>query len=167
MGKQSQSEQIKFYVVIVLSIVAAVMAYFRFTDKPRPDAARADSPPAAALYDIPELPGWISSNAPLMTVDSLPPVTVDSLPYTPPRRDIFAPVAETPPKTAAHHEKTRVPIAPRLSGIMQGVQGSQAIIDGKIVRVGGSVGEYTVSEISPRAVILTSPTDRLVLTVGE
>ena len=50
---------------------------------------------------------------------------------------------------------------------MQGTKYSQAIVDGKIVRTGERVGEYTVTAITQREVILTSPTNRLILTVGQ
>ena len=165
MGKKAQSDQIKFYAVIVLSVAAAAMAYFRFVGESRPSAPLTASAPATDLYEIPELPGWMSS--------SPSPVPADALPYKSPQRDIFAPVAEAPPeieappKTEARDAAPRAQARPRLSGILQGAKGSQAIIDGKIVRTGERVGEYTVSAISPRGVTLSSPTGRLILKVGE
>ena len=171
MGKSAQKEQIKLYIVVALSVVAAVMAYFRFVHTSRLSAPRTENAPAADLYEMPELPGWMSSNS--------PPMAVDRLPYTPPRRDIFAPIAETPTKAEAPAEaeappaprsrdaSPREPARPRLSGIMRGAKEPQAIIDGKIVHAGEKVGVYTVSAISQSGVILTSATDRLILSVGK
>ncbi len=161
MDKQAQTEKIKIYVVIVLLIVAAIMAYFRFFGKSRTSASQTISASAADLYDIPKIPAQRSA--------AFSPAADETAPYAPLRRDIFAPMAVAPPGLVdrldtPHRVADR---RPSLSGIMQGAKGAQAIIDGKIMSVGENVGGYTVSEISQRGVILTSPTERLVLTVGE
>jgi hypothetical protein len=44
---------------------------------------------------------------------------------------------------------------------------SQAILDGRAVRVGGRAGDYVVASISAREVVVTSATVRLVLTLGD
>ncbi len=161
MDKQAQPEKIKIYIVIVLLIVATIMAYFRFFGKSRTSASQAINASAADLYDIPEIPAQMRA--------AFSPATDETAPYEPPRRDIFAPMAAAPPELVdsldtPHRVADR---RPNLSGIMRGAHGSQAIIDGNIVRVGETIGGYTVSEISQHQVILTSPTERLVLTVGK
>ncbi len=161
MDKQAQPEKIKVYIVIVLLIVAAIMAYFRFFSKSRTSVSQTVSASAADLYDIPRIPAQMS--------EVFSPAADEKAPYAPPRRDIFAPMAAAPPELVDTLDTTNrvADRRPNLSGIMHGAHGTQAIIDGKIVRVGETVGGYTVSEIGQRQVILTSPTERLVLTVGN
>lgn len=168
MGTQSQNAPGKIYAVIVLSIVAGVMAYFRFVRNPKSAARPAESAPAAAFTAIPELPASLSA----FSAQGLTP-----RPYKPPRRDIFAPPPPPPPppnSTASSNYPPGIksvpapgPERPRLTGIMQSARGPQAIINGKIVRTGDRVGEYTVASTGLREVVLTSSTNRLILTLGR
>ena len=167
MSKTVQAQRGKLYALIGLSIVMVGIAYFRFFRKPRLAAAVHGQVPASMLEDNAELPEWVRNGA--------RPALAGSQPYRPPRRDIFAPVSvvvEILPSTNTPSEvpsPVQAPILrpPHLSAIMQAAGRSQAIIDGKIVSKGDRVGEYTVTSISKRQVVLTSPTGSLTLTVSD
>ena len=167
MDKKAQAQRGKLYALIGLSILMVGIAYFRFFWKPRLAPVVHGQVPASMLEDNTELPEWVRNGA-RMTL-------AGSHPYQPPRRDIFAPVSvvvETLPSTNTPSEvpsPVQAPIlrTPRLSAIMQGAGRSQAIIDGKIVSKGDRVGEYTVTSISKRQVVLTSPSGSLTLTVSD
>ena len=160
MDGKGQSERIKIYVVVALSIVAAVLAYFRFFAQPRPPAPTPEADPAEALYTIPDLSNGLK-NYPSLGADG-------PRRYKPPSRDIFAPVeAAAPPESANPPGKHREPEHPRLSSIMESMGRRRAIIDGKLVSEGERVGAYTVSSIGQRQVTLTSPGAQLTLTMGE
>ncbi len=160
MSKEARSEQKKVYAAAVLCVVAAVMAYVRFVRPAREDGAPPGGTVAETPYQLPDLPKWIEG--PLAPADDGPK------PYRPPSRDLFARGVETGPDGApGGTPRHREPARPRLQGIMRGANDTRAMVDGRIVTTGDTVGAYKVLAILPREVILESPEGRLVLTVGE
>lgn len=167
MAKRNENTRGKIMAVIVLSIVAVVMAYFRFFHKPESSASTEESVSVEALFPIPELPASFNRVA---AQRHEAPVA-----YKPPARDIFAPPAPPAPLpgSAAYSNRLArggaasapVPEPLQLTGLMQSAQGPQAIINGKIVRTGDRVGAYMVAETGQREVVLTNATERIVLTL--
>ena len=154
---KTSKETVKLVVVIALSVVAAVMAYFRFIRKPADSTPpEPDTAAGVLVLAIPDLPDWLVGGVVLDIADSTP--------YRPPIRDLFAPVIETNTVIAP----PRQDYAPRLTGIIQGgAPNALAVIDGRIVRAGQQFGKYTVLEIRPHAVVLQDGDTRTVLPMGK
>ncbi len=154
------AEKIKLYIVIGLSCVAAVMAYFTFVRKPDKAGPVAESGAADSMYEIPVLPDWLDEAAPT-------PELARST-YRAPSRSLFAPIPDAPRKPVSPQRKF-VPFMgpPRLTAIMTGRMGAVAVINGTIMKEGQSIGEYTITEIGHDHAVLVQGESRLVLKVGK
>jgi hypothetical protein len=156
-------EKIKLYAVIGLLIVAALVGYFRFGRKPKATVRAApDAAPVAAgaLFDIPALPDWLGG-------DPLVLEAADAL-YVPPTRDLFAPHYALPDGEGGPDGSPAAGTGrPRLSAVMMGGQGAVAVINGQVLRVGESLGDYRVVDIQRGVAVLQAGTKRLVLRVAE
>ena len=153
----TSKEKIKLYVVIGLSVVAALLAYIRFVRKPTQGPGSRPAPGVAeSVYEIPELPAWLSGDSPLRLAESFP--------YRRPPRDIFAPAdAASGKRRLAGENGGRL----RLSAVMMGPQGRLAVINNQVFGVGQHLGAYTVAEIGEREVVLLKGSTKLVLMMGE
>jgi hypothetical protein len=171
---QTKDEKVKLYAVIALAVVAAFIAYSRFGPK-RGGASKSEAKTRAAgsSFIIPKLPVWLA--------DFNSPLQVERAPYAPPSRDLFSPAASEGGKaeapTAAPEEADKPepkdevavqaePALPRLSAVMMGSGGALAVIDGEILRVGHTIGAYTIEEIKRKHVILRDGKQRIMLKVG-
>ena len=161
---KSKKERIQLYAVSALSLVLAVMAYFRFFRKPvNPIAAGHQGTEVAVVEcEIPALPAWLASSASVTTIG---PAS-----YKPLERDLFAPHYPPPKPKRESNPDDRVAALPgrlRLSAVMEGAKASIAAINGQLLRAGDKIEGYTVSAIHPRQVILKNGHDRLTLIIGE
>jgi hypothetical protein len=154
-------QKVELIAVIALVLIAAAVAYFRFgrkaSHRPRPNAA------TVVVLDetdtvIPDVPDWIDK---VSSADFQPRPA-----YTPPPRDIFEPVDRT--QVISDREPAGGTVAMtrifRLSGTMRGAEGILAVINGKIVSTGETIGKYTVGEIEGNSVILLHPEGDIHLT---
>jgi hypothetical protein len=98
-----------------------------------------------------------------LTRHKTPPAKAPELPLTQPAPQIVPPAPPAPPKPVVVPAVSNIVAAvpsnlppPKLQGIVYG-QKSWAIVDGKTVYVGDSVGNFHVKEISPNSITLESP----------
>ena len=162
MAGRSKAENVKIYALVCLTVVMVAMAWLRFGLKPARAAPARGTAAAGMLEEAAKIPEWAAGG-------ETEPLSLAPQPYTAPRRDLFAPVTGIVP--SATNASGTVAVAeicrPRLSAVMKTCGQSQAILDGRAVRVGGRAGDYVVASISAREVVVTSATVRLVLTLGD
>ena len=192
------SEKIKFYLVIALALVAAVVAYFRFIHKgtePVTPATVAGTPATVAgtpatVAGTPATVAGTPSPQTQFDLNSVKTARSQRLRVSRPAlteplrrdiRDIFAPlqlppkpkpvVQSPPPVLSKPVEKAPVVVPPApplnvaLRGTVVGGKEPLAIINDKFVRLGETVGEYQVVEITSSAVYLKAGKHQKVLYV--
>lgn len=150
----------KIYLIIGLSIVFVVVAYFRFFHKKRP-ISRVPAGSNAALVrldvpqiQIPNLEDAESRKAPVK--ESMSPVI----------RDIFAAPATPESETEIPEpEPSKQAQSLELKGTILGGEKAMAIINDKFVRTGDCIGEYRVVRIAKDEVLLSSDTHKMILKV--
>ena len=157
------SERIKIYIVIGLSVVLVTMAYFRFFHK-KPKPSRSVAPATVT--------------APETQFELLQPEEV-SLKNTQPRdsvvreskraviRDIFAPLKSLPraSRLAKKGASSNRGGSLRLKGVIIGGKHPIAIINDKLVRKGERIGDYTVVRVEKKQVYLRSANRNIRLTL--
>jgi hypothetical protein len=165
----------KIYALVGLTLVAAVLAYFRLGRRPA-------GSPAAELSDAAADPP-----AALQPVDDLVEQFRGSLatptaPFVPLGRDVFAPapaVLESllppppppPPPPGVTAVVSNAPAAPqsawRLKGIMVQRGVATAILNDALVRAGDRVGTCTVVRVGRDSVVLRCGTQEQVVRLSE
>ena len=156
-----KSEQIKIYVVIGLSLVLMIGAYFQFIHAKvsRGKDVAASTAPLAQL-NVPV----INKEKPKNTRSGGSPV--DEYLHAS-IRDIFSPLrssrdTESQPKGQESEEEVS---SFTLKGTIVGGERPIAIINDKFVRTGDWIGEYRVARIGKKEVLLESGGEKVVLEI--
>ena len=153
-------DQIKKYVVIGLSMVLAVVVYFRLIHgKIQPEEIE---------------PSFSDSTTPEIEMQIVEPVTwqqkdwharLAAEPMRPLKRDIFLPAK--PLKSVKLRSAAKIPQKPvpklKLRGTVVGGHDPIAIIDDQFIRTNESIAGYKVIWIGPKMVVLDSGERKLIL----
>lgn len=149
-----RSEKIKLYIVIVLVIVSAVVAYFRFFYKETAPLAK-PSPAAVApgQFKIPaiQIKDVLARRRQTMPKYELADAII---------RDIFEPsksLEKSSPQVPGQNPDVPEAIPSfRLKGTIMGGGNPVAIVNDQFVRLGERIDEFKVIRISENAVLLDS-----------
>ena len=157
-----KKEQIKLYIVIGLSVVLVISAYFRFIHGKigRGSVGGQGQPVQASVeYKVPVVDAKVISITPKQESFINENLTARL-------RDIFAP-SRFPIKEANKLEKQKEKEALnlKLKGTIVGGESPIAIINDKFVRKGDSIGHYKVVSIGEKDVMLDSGDDKIVLEI--
>jgi hypothetical protein len=158
---KNRNEKIKIYVVTVLTLVLAVLGYYRFLHKESTVVANVKpdriTPPVG--FDVPQ----VKIKDPVPKAGSYP--AGDKEPGRAFLRDIFAPVKPLLKKVLQPAEPTTSKPAPSLTlrGTIVGGERPIAIINDQFLRQGDQIGEFRVVNIGNKEVVLGSDTKTLVL----
>jgi len=156
---RKKSDQIKIYVVIGLSLVLIIGAYFRFIHgKVRSVKDVTASTAPLAQLNVPvinkEKPKNRRSGG--SSVDNYLPASI---------RDIFSPLKSSPDKESRPKEQEEEVSSFTLKGTIVGGEKPIAIINDKFVRTGDWIGEYRVARIGKKEVLLDSDGEKVVLEI--
>jgi hypothetical protein len=153
-------DKVKLYAVIGLVVVAGIIAYFRFFNKPAKSRPAPGQETSQVAYEIPALPDWLARDETVAA--RVRPA------YAPPVRDIFTPAPD--PKVDPEPEpepEPEPPGPPKLTAVMMQGQEALAVISGQIVRKGEKIDDYTVLAIGRRRAVLEKGGVRIVLSMDE
>jgi hypothetical protein len=168
--EEKKSKQIKIYVVIGLSLILLIVAYFRFVHQRKESVGGHESPntpvPQAAIpipqVDLAHVRMQIQQKSTQDEFDrheTLPTFIRDIFsPMKPLRKAEPSPTEQRGPRRAPSFE---------LKGTIVGGGNSIAIIDDRFLRTGDSIGNYTVVRIAKNKVTLSADDRQIVLEVLE
>ncbi len=159
-----KSDQIKIYVVIGLSLVLITGAYFQFIHAKirsgKDVAASTASTAPLAQLKVPlinkEKSGNKRSGGSSVDQDQYLPTSI---------RDIFSPLESSPDKESRPKEQEEEVSSFTLKGTIVGGERPIAIINDKFVRTGDWIGEYKVTRIGKKEVLLDSDGEKMVLEI--
>jgi hypothetical protein len=167
--EEKKSKQIKIYVVIGLSLILLIVAYFRFLHQRKESVGGHESPntpvPQATpipQFDLAHVRMEIQQKSTRDDFDRN-----ETLPTF--IRDIFSPMKplrKAEPSPTEQQGPRHVPSF-KLKGTIVGGGKAIAIIDDRFVRTGDSIGNYTVVRIAKNRVTLSSDDQQIVLEVLE
>ena len=154
-----KNDQIKIYVVIGLSLVLIIGAYFQFIHaKIRRGKDVAASTAPLAQLNVPLINKEKSGNRRSggSSVDQYLSTSI---------RDIFSPAKSSPDKESRPKEQEEEVSSFTLKGTIVGGERPIAIINDKFVRTGDWIGEYKVARIGKKEVLLESDGKKMVLEI--
>ena len=153
-------DQIKKYIVIGLSLVLAIVGYFRLIHgKTQPEAidqSFSDSPPPEFELQLVEPVTWQQEDW---------HARLAAEPMRPLKRDIFLP--DKPLKSVKMKPVAKIPQKPapklKLRGTVVGGDKPIAIIDDQFIRMNELIDGYKVIWIGPKMVVLDSGEKKMIL----
>ena len=157
---EKRTGQPKIYLVVGLSIVLVVVAYFRFFHKKATHApAPARSKAGLARLDVPQIQipnPYKTQLGKLLVKESARSVT----------RDIFKPLKAALQKGEAQtreQQPSKPTVSLKLKGTIVGGEKAIAVINDQFVRTGDWIGEYKVVKIGKKDVLLDSGNEKIKL----
>lgn len=157
---EKKPERVKIYLIIGLSIVLAVVVYFRLLHKKTTHAAApAQSKPGLTRLTVPQtqLPNLQAAQSAKQAIRESNRAIA---------RDIFRPLKSPPPpeENQLHEESLLMPRAEfKLKGTIVGGGSPIAIINDQFVRTGDWISSFKVVRIGPKEILLDSGHEKIAL----